>query len=163
MGEKIEAGRRPDDAGRLAATAGVSCGGGNPMSVKIERKTCRAAGRRRDRLFGRRGGRAGPRLYPRRAGRPHLLGRPAQGVRRPPPDDRPRPCRSRRVGRDRKKWGIPEFGADVKAVVDAEKAEQVIIFGNSLGGPVAIEAALLLPGRVLGVVGVDTFQRLERR
>jgi pimeloyl-ACP methyl ester carboxylesterase len=61
-------------------------------------------------------------------------------------------------GRDRAKWGMPEFGADVKAVVDAEKAKKVIIFGNSLGGPVAVEAALLLLGRVLGVVGVDTFQ-----
>jgi pimeloyl-ACP methyl ester carboxylesterase len=61
-------------------------------------------------------------------------------------------------GRNRTKWGMPEFGADVKAVVDAEKAKRVIIFGNSLGGPVAVEAALLLPGRVLGVVGVDTFQ-----
>jgi len=64
-------------------------------------------------------------------------------------------------GADRTKWGIPEFGADVKAVVDAEKAKKVIIFGNSLGGPVAVEAALLLPGRALGVVGVDTFQLLE--
>lgn len=60
-------------------------------------------------------------------------------------------------GTNRKKWGFPEFGADVRAVVDAEKLERVILFGNSLGGPVGIEAALLLPGRVLGVVGVDTF------
>jgi pimeloyl-ACP methyl ester carboxylesterase len=63
-------------------------------------------------------------------------------------------------GRDRTKWGMPEFGADVKAVVDAEKPKTVILFGNSLGGPVAVEAALLLPGRVLGVVGVDTFQEI---
>jgi pimeloyl-ACP methyl ester carboxylesterase len=66
-------------------------------------------------------------------------------------------------GLDRKKWGIPEFGHDVKAVVNAEKLKSVIIFGNSLGGPVAIEAALLLPGRVLGVVGVDTFQTIDYR
>lgn len=66
-------------------------------------------------------------------------------------------------GRNRVKWGMPEFGADVKAVVDAEKAKKVIIFGNSLGGPVAVEAALLLPGRVLGVVGVDTFQEFSER
>jgi len=66
-------------------------------------------------------------------------------------------------GLDRKKWGIPEFGSDVKAVIEAEKLESAIIFGNSLGGPVAIEAALLLPGRVLGVVGVDTFQALDYR
>jgi pimeloyl-ACP methyl ester carboxylesterase len=63
-------------------------------------------------------------------------------------------------GTDRKKWGIPEFGADVRAVVEAEKPQRVIIIGNSLGGPVAIEAALLLPERALGVIGVDTFQDL---
>jgi pimeloyl-ACP methyl ester carboxylesterase len=61
-------------------------------------------------------------------------------------------------GTNRKKWGLPEFGADVRAVVEAEKPKRVIVFGNSLGGPVAIEAALLLPGRALGVVGIDTFQ-----
>ena len=66
-------------------------------------------------------------------------------------------------GYDRKKWGIPEFGADVKAVIEAEKLSDVFIFGNSLGGPVAIEAALLLPDRVRGVVGVDAFQVLDRR
>jgi pimeloyl-ACP methyl ester carboxylesterase len=66
-------------------------------------------------------------------------------------------------GFNREKWGIPEFGADVKAVIEAEKLKNVIIFGNSLGGPVAMEAALLLPDRVLGVVGVDTFQVLNRR
>jgi pimeloyl-ACP methyl ester carboxylesterase len=64
-------------------------------------------------------------------------------------------------GANRTKWGIPEFGADVKAVVDDEKVKRAIIFGNSLGGPVAVEAALLLPGRTVGIVGVDTFQSLE--
>ncbi len=64
-------------------------------------------------------------------------------------------------GRNRKVWGMAQFGADVKAVVDAEKVKHVILFGNSLGGPVAIEAALQLPGRVVGVVGIDTFQSLD--
>ncbi|MHC4696238.1 MAG: alpha/beta fold hydrolase [Planctomycetota bacterium] len=64
-------------------------------------------------------------------------------------------------GTNRTKWGLPEFGADVKAVVDAEKLKRVILFGNSLGGPTAIEAALLLPSRVIGVVGIDTFQSLD--
>lgn len=63
-------------------------------------------------------------------------------------------------GTNREKWGLPEFGADVRDVVAAELLEKVVLFGNSLGGPVAIEAALLLPGKVLGVVGVDTFNRL---
>ena len=64
-------------------------------------------------------------------------------------------------GADRSKWGIPEFGADVKAVADAEGLGRIVLLGNSLGGPVAIEAAVLMPGRVAGVVGVDTFQRLD--
>jgi pimeloyl-ACP methyl ester carboxylesterase len=63
-------------------------------------------------------------------------------------------------GANRQKWGIPGWGADVRAVAEAEHLGKVIILGNSLGGPVAIEAALLLPGKVLGVVGVDTFQEL---
>ena len=62
---------------------------------------------------------------------------------------------------DRTRWGIPEFGADVVAVVDSERAERVVLFGNSLGGPVVVEAALALGPRVLGVVGIDTFQRLD--
>jgi pimeloyl-ACP methyl ester carboxylesterase len=64
-------------------------------------------------------------------------------------------------GANRKKWGMPEFGADVRAVVEAEKLQKVVILGNSLGGPVAIEAALLLPGKAAAVIGVDTFQSLE--
>ena len=63
-------------------------------------------------------------------------------------------------GANRSKWSLPAFGADVRAVVEAERLKRVVLFGNSLGGPVAVEAALLLPGRVLGVVGIDTFQDL---
>ena len=64
-------------------------------------------------------------------------------------------------GSNRTKWGMPAWGADVQAVVNAELLSRVILFGNSLGGPVAIDAALLLQDRVIGVVGVDTFQRLD--
>jgi pimeloyl-ACP methyl ester carboxylesterase len=58
---------------------------------------------------------------------------------------------------------LPEFGADVRAVVEAERINRVVLIGNSLGGPVAIEAALLLPGKSVGVVGVDTFQSIDYR
>ena len=64
-------------------------------------------------------------------------------------------------GADRTAWGMPEFGADVRAVVDAEALGRVVLFGNSLGGPVGVEAALLLAGRAIGVVGIDTFHRLD--
>lgn len=64
-------------------------------------------------------------------------------------------------GANRMEWGLPQFGGDVKAVVEAVQLERVILFGNSLGGPTAIEAALLMPDRVVGVVGIDTFQRID--
>lgn len=64
-------------------------------------------------------------------------------------------------GTSRRQWGIPEFGADICSVLKTEGVKKVVLFGNSLGGPVAIEAALLVPDRVLGVVGVDTFQSLS--
>ncbi|MFZ2052577.1 MAG: alpha/beta hydrolase [Candidatus Aminicenantales bacterium] len=64
-------------------------------------------------------------------------------------------------GSNRKTWGMAEFGADVRAVVEAEELNKVVLIGNSLGGPVAIEAALLLPGKAGGVIGVDTFQSLD--
>ncbi len=64
-------------------------------------------------------------------------------------------------GIGRRKWGVPEFGADVKAVVRAEHMEKVVLIGNSLGGSVAIEAALLLPGKAVMVIGVDTFHSLD--
>lgn len=66
-------------------------------------------------------------------------------------------------GVNRTKWGMPEFGADVRAVVEAERVKRVILIGNSLGGPVAIEAALLLPEKAVGVIGIDTFQDLGGR
>jgi pimeloyl-ACP methyl ester carboxylesterase len=64
-------------------------------------------------------------------------------------------------GANRTAWGIPEFGADVRAVADAESLGRLVVLGNSLGGPVAVEAALRLEGRALGVVGIDTFHRLD--
>jgi len=63
-------------------------------------------------------------------------------------------------GSNRREWGMPAFGGDVRAVADAEGVGSVVLFGNSLGGPVAIEAALQMPGRAIAVVGVDTFQTL---
>lgn len=142
----------------VLAAAAVSACGGKTMSVKVERKTCLAAdgvelvysvaGRGEPALVFIHGGLAERSFYDGQlaefAARHKViaLDLPGHGE----------------SGSDRTKWGIPEFGADVKAVVEAEKVGKVILFGNSLGGPVAVEAALLLPGRALGVVGIDTFQ-----
>jgi pimeloyl-ACP methyl ester carboxylesterase len=65
-------------------------------------------------------------------------------------------------GQSRQELGIPQFGRDVAAVMDAECVSRTVLIGNSLGGPAAIEAALLTGTRVLAVIGVDTFQDMGR-
>jgi pimeloyl-ACP methyl ester carboxylesterase len=60
-------------------------------------------------------------------------------------------------GKDRKNWSIANFANDVAAVVKAEDAKNVVLVGHSLGGPVALEAGLQLPDRVIGVIGVEAF------
>ncbi|MGH9894081.1 MAG: alpha/beta fold hydrolase, partial [bacterium] len=60
-------------------------------------------------------------------------------------------------GKSRLAWSIPNFAKDVAAVIQAVDARNVILIGHSLGGPVAVEAGLLLPERVIGVIGVDAF------
>ena len=61
-----------------------------------------------------------------------------------------------RSGSDREAWTVPAFGADVVAVADHLKLGRVILAGHSMGGQVMLEAARLLPGRVAGLVPVDT-------
>jgi pimeloyl-ACP methyl ester carboxylesterase len=66
-------------------------------------------------------------------------------------------------GHGRTAYTIEAWGKDVLAVVDTLHLEHVVLIGNSLGGPVALEAAHLLHGRVLGVVGVDTLHDLTQK
>jgi pimeloyl-ACP methyl ester carboxylesterase len=85
----------------------------------------------------------------------------------------PRLARERRVvtldlaghgesGRDRREWTVEAFGEDVRAVVETIGLEKVILVGHSMGGPVILEAARLLPGRVVGLVPVDTGLNVEK-
>lgn len=64
-------------------------------------------------------------------------------------------------GAGRAAWSIAGLGADVRAVVETLGLPRVVLLGHSLGGPVALEAARLLPGRVLAVIAVDTLQNVE--
>jgi pimeloyl-ACP methyl ester carboxylesterase len=66
-------------------------------------------------------------------------------------------------GTDRSVWSVLELGGDVHAVVEALDLENVILIGHSLGGPVALEAARRMPGRVNGVVCVETLHNVEAR
>jgi pimeloyl-ACP methyl ester carboxylesterase len=60
-------------------------------------------------------------------------------------------------GKARTNWSIANFANDVAAVVRATEAKDVVLIGHSLGGPVALEAGLLLPDRVIGVIGAEAF------
>ena len=59
-------------------------------------------------------------------------------------------------------WTMDRYGEDVSAVVRALDLDSVVLVGNSLGGPVAVAAAKTLPGTVLGIVAVDTFQDVQK-
>ncbi len=61
-------------------------------------------------------------------------------------------------GMDRDGWPLMAFGTDVQAVVEHLGLDEVILVGHSMGGPVALEAARLMPDRVIGVIGVDSLQ-----
>ncbi|MEE8142463.1 MAG: alpha/beta hydrolase [Planctomycetota bacterium] len=64
-------------------------------------------------------------------------------------------------GRERARWTLPAFGADVQAVVEALGIERALLIGHSMGGPVSLEAARRMPERVIGLVGVDTLHDAE--
>ncbi len=61
-------------------------------------------------------------------------------------------------GLEREDWTIAAFGADVNAVLDELKLDDVVLIGHSMGGGVIAEAAIASPKRVRGLVGVDNFQ-----
>jgi len=58
---------------------------------------------------------------------------------------------------NRTDWSIARFGQDVATAVGTVPNQQLVLVGHAMGGPVAIEAARLLKSRVIGIIGVDTF------
>jgi len=61
-------------------------------------------------------------------------------------------------GQTRTDYTMPAFGSDVAAVVAALDLHNVYLIGHSMGGSVIVEAARLLPERVIGLIGIDTLQ-----
>ncbi|MDQ3138223.1 MAG: alpha/beta hydrolase [Gemmatimonadota bacterium] len=66
-------------------------------------------------------------------------------------------------GLGREAWTIGAFGGDVAAVVDKLGLERIVLIGHSMGGDVIVEAARRLPGRVAGLVWIDTYKQLGTR
>ncbi|NOR14441.1 MAG: alpha/beta fold hydrolase [Candidatus Aminicenantes bacterium] len=61
-----------------------------------------------------------------------------------------------RSGAERTSWTIEAFAQDVAAVVEKLDLQKVVLIGHALAGPVVLEAARLLPGRVMGIIGADS-------
>ena len=61
-------------------------------------------------------------------------------------------------GLGRENWTMDSFGADVASVVNKVNPNKVVLVGHSLGGKVNLEAARQLPGRVVGLIGVDCYK-----
>lgn len=59
-------------------------------------------------------------------------------------------------------WTMQAFGDDIRAVCDEIGAEKVILVGHSMGGPAILEAAHLMPERVVMLIPVDTFHDVEK-
>jgi len=64
-------------------------------------------------------------------------------------------------GSGRTDYSMRAFGEDVRAVVNAVAGEEIILIGHSMGGAVIAQAARLMPERVVGLIGVDTFHNVE--
>ena len=65
-------------------------------------------------------------------------------------------------GRNRDEYSMEKFGDDVVAVMDHANVKQAFLIGHSMGGPVAVEAAVKLQNRVKAIIGVDTFHNIAR-
>jgi pimeloyl-ACP methyl ester carboxylesterase len=66
-------------------------------------------------------------------------------------------------GKNRKTWTMAAYGQDVQSVVEALHLGKVILVGHSMGGPVMLEAASRLQGRVVGMIAVDTLTNADAK
>jgi len=66
-------------------------------------------------------------------------------------------------GMDRDNWQLLAFGGDVQTVVEHLDLDEIVLMGHSMGGSTALEAARLMPDRVIGVVAVDSLQDADAK
>ncbi|PSV46170.1 alpha/beta fold hydrolase [Photobacterium indicum] len=60
----------------------------------------------------------------------------------------------------RKEYTMVAFANDIKAVIEKEQLDSVILVGHSMAGGIIAEAAKLMPKKVKGIIGVDTSQNV---
>lgn len=64
-------------------------------------------------------------------------------------------------GRDREVYTFSSFANDVKRVVESLDLKKIVLIGHSMGGLIALEAAQLMPDRIIGIVGIDAINNVE--
>ena len=62
---------------------------------------------------------------------------------------------------NRKVWSMEMLGKDVVAVIKQLGINNVVLIGHSMVGSVVLDAAQMIPERIVGLVGVDTFGRIR--
>lgn len=62
----------------------------------------------------------------------------------------------RSLAGNRQDWSLENYGKDVIAVINAIGAKTAVLVGHSMGGAVAMEAALSAPERVSHLIAVDS-------
>lgn len=62
---------------------------------------------------------------------------------------------------ERETWTVAGYGEDVAGLLKDLALDNVVLMGHSMGGPVSLKAASLLPGKVRGIVAVDTLHNAE--
>lgn len=63
-------------------------------------------------------------------------------------------------GATRGSWSLANFAHDVAAVAAMVPNSRIVLVGQGMGGPVALEAAPLIGARLAGLIGVETFRTL---
>lgn len=66
-------------------------------------------------------------------------------------------------GNNRKDWTINAFANDVSSVVDKLDLQKVVLVGFSMGGPVVVETATLIPNKIAGIVLVDNLHDVNQK
>lgn len=66
-------------------------------------------------------------------------------------------------GNNRSTWTIEQFGQDVIALLKVLHLKNVILIGHSMGAAVTLEAAVLYPQPILGVISIEAFKNAGMR
>ncbi|HEY4335795.1 MAG TPA: alpha/beta hydrolase [Puia sp.] len=66
-------------------------------------------------------------------------------------------------GKNREDWGPLSFARDVDTVMARLNLKNVILVGHSMSGHIVLQSAIDIPGRVIGLVGVDNFKTVGQK